>query len=133
MGEAKMSALLKAIIAAAKADEDDAPELTHAEQIETLRAAAPRFARANPFAVGDLVTPVQGSDLKSIGAPHLVIATRDGGFDPRAGEPGSNAFALVPDLRVLVMTSREAVVAFWVRSENFESYVAPATPLSLDF
>lgn len=127
-----MDDVKKLALAALLMSSRDEASIPHADQIETLRAAAPRFARLNPFKVGDLVTPAQGTTQRWHDTPHLVIETRDGGFDPRAGEPGSDAFALVPDLRVLVMTDRKTVAAFWVRSEDFESYVAPATPPSSD-
>lgn len=117
---------LASLLSALAGDDDDAPELTHAQQIERLRAAAPRYARKNPFKVGDLVTPVAGGEIRHAGAPHIVIATQPGGFDARIGQAGTNAFGAVPDVRVLTFSQRGDIASYWTESSGFEPYVSPA-------
>ena len=76
----------------------------------------------------ELVTPVAGGGLHGAGAPHLVIETRPGGFDFRIGEVNEPDFGTIPDLRVICFSPAGNLRAYWVRSEAFESYVAPETP-----
>ena len=97
-----------------------------------LRDQAAFFARENPFAVGDIVTPRKGTSIMDPGEAHIVITVRDldahdFAFD---GQPCSANYGKRLDLRVL-RWSDGRFVPFWVESAEFEPWVDPQAQVTI--
>lgn len=133
MGRMELAKMIDAL----RGDDDDDDgmgrrrnaRISHEGQIARLRDAAPRFARNNPFKVGDFVTPVGDCNLKGAGEPHLVVAVMDTSGDFCEGtsvEPGLPYYGVKPDLRVASIM-QGCLLAFWERSENFVAYEGDAS------
>ena len=105
-----------------------------AQDIETLTAAAMRYAGPTPFKPGDLVTPRADSPLENAGRPHIVLEAPANPFrefvamDPKSVDHVRYGAKL--DIRVgsTCNCPHGEVRAFWEESWMFEPYVAVETP-----
>ncbi|MCW6507082.1 hypothetical protein [Lichenifustis flavocetrariae] len=120
-----MEAIFKGMAEQAAKEAKRAKPLPEAVVME-LREAAKRYARVNPFKVGDLVTPTTGANIKGQGDPHVVIGLRQPtyAFD---GNPGSHTYGLRIDMRVLQIIDG-LTVPFWVESAMFDAWNDPDAP-----
>ena len=114
--------MLKALMAAGAGD--DAPRAPALIDV-ALRDEAAFYARENPFAVGDLVTPRKGTTTRGAGEAHIVLDVLLGAEYLFDGQPGSNAYGQRLDMRVLHWSGGR-YVAHWIESAEFE----PWTPAS---
>lgn len=92
-----------------------------------LREEGEFYTRANPFVIGDLVTPRKNSSTSGAGETHLVIVVLDHlDLDITfTGEFGSSSFGKRLDMRVL-RWGNGRYHAFWVESAEFERWTTPA-------
>jgi hypothetical protein len=116
--------LLEALVRGA-ADREDEPKKTRlppdvAEM--RLREASLRFTRANPFKVGDWVTPASDSILMGVGTPHMVVETRDHPAMDTSEAAGSRTYGYRADIRVICVSPTDKVASFWVESCEFDRY-----------
>ena len=87
-----------------------------------LREAMARFTRPNPFKVGDWVTPVKDGVYSEAGEPHVVVATRDAGWDfDHAVDQDSAWFGIKHDVR-LIKIKGDVIAAAWFESSYLEPY-----------
>lgn len=114
----------------------DAPKRTASQDIETLKAAAIRYASPTAFKPGDLITPRPDSPLENTGRPHIVLEVQAlpnhefVAFDPKHVD--HTRYGAKLDIRVASTCNcaHGEVRAFWEESWMFEAYVevAPESP-----
>lgn len=108
------------------------PKRTAAQDIETLKAAAVRYAGPTAFKPGDLITPRADSPLGSVGRPHIVLEVpvcpnREFiAVDPKHVD--HTRYGAKLDIRVASTCDCDhgEVRAFWEESWMFEPYVETA-------
>lgn len=115
-----MKSVMDMLNDAAERDEcGNQPKLDPEVVVHRLREVAKRYARPNPFKVGDLVTPYPESIIGGTGQPHLVITTRETDFDFQAGAYGTPGYGAHCDIQVLFM-GRGSIGPGWFDSACFD-------------
>jgi len=125
MAKMRESEMLRALLGGDDDDEERRPPRPLPEaQIATLREISARYTAGCSFAVGDLVTPRAGTNLKDDGEPHIVVeiaAEPHRSFGPDVDATGSHAYGKRLDMRVAHIAGVYAVM-HWVESWCFEPY-----------
>lgn len=103
------------------------PKLDHEVVIHRLREVAERYARPNPFKIGDLVTPYPDSSARSAGEPRIVIDVREAEYDFKTGISGQSAYGFKSDIRVLAF-SNDSFFSLWFDSACYDFWKAPEKP-----
>jgi hypothetical protein len=96
--------------------ENKKPQSLEAEIAELEEVAAAHLA-ANPFKVGDLVTPRPNSSINSNGAPHIVLEVLETPirtFTKGDGDHASSGYGQLLDVRVLHMADDGNITAHWL-------------------
>lgn len=123
------AALLGAMNAAAQAEASDPPEIQREAMAMRLKEALPRFQRACPFKVGDLITPYPDAPVRGAGDPHLVIDVEPEAeevFAEFEGLPGLHSAKF--DIRALFLsTDRATLHPIWSESAWYEPYPSAAS------
>lgn len=127
-----MEVLLRGLAEKMAEEERSKPKPLPEAIVMELREAAKRYERANPFKIGDLITPATGSYYNGKGEPHLVIATCPAEYrwDAKNGSPH---YGIRIDTRVLQIVDG-SMAAFWIESAQFDPWPEPSsntdTPLA---
>lgn len=90
------------------------------------RAKAYTAGASVPFNIGDLVVPKPGTCYDQSGLPAMVIAVNAAArpLFGGSGEPGTQTFGMIPNLRVLRLEADGKMAPFWVEAAEFEAYVS---------
>lgn len=96
--------------------EKDKRKILPEAHLERVKEAAERYARPNPYKVGDIVTPRKDSGMKGVGEPHVVVEVLT---EPRRTFEGSgfggSSFGANMDVRVMCLMD-DLTLAFWGES-----------------
>lgn len=127
MAKMRESEMLRALLGGDDDDEERRPPRPLPEaQIATLREISARYVAGCPFAVGDVVTPRAGTNLRNAGEPHIVVELADHPhrtFDHERGASGSNGYGKRLDMRIAAFADdNETLTMHWVESWAFEPY-----------
>jgi len=96
----------------------EGPSIDPEIQIIRLKEAAERFYRSNPFKRNDIITPASDSHYANAGVPHIVIDTRDVGYDFESSEPNSHEYGIRLDTRVIIL-HKDRIFPLWVDSSGY--------------
>ena len=124
MAKMRESEMIRAMLGRGDDDEERRPPRPLPEaQIATLREICARYTAGCPFAVGDLVTPRAGVNVRGAGEPHIVVEIADEPHRPFDGSGTSSSYGNRLDMRTAGLAGdNETMVMHWVESWTFEPY-----------
>ena len=114
---------LDALLALMASKGDNTPAILPEAAVMRLREAAAIQANPPRFAVGDLVTPRMGMNVRGHGEPHIVVEVNHEASPVFTGNCRGDSYGNRPQCRIMSIMQGE-VACHWLEAYRLEPYTA---------